>query len=322
VPSWAQSVGANVAVNGDFFRTGPAIAGIAVGGGKPWPYEQLGVDPSLSNRYFFERYGWIAFGPDFVEFTHTKHVKENAALFKAQEGYSLSKVVHMFPKGTVALVSGFPEVVTEGKRYTCASPTAAGCFPDRADMRERHPRSAMGLTKDRRTFILAVIDGRSMTSAGMYGTELAELMSELGAWQAFNLDGGGSSEMWIRGRGTVNDPSDGSSRPVGNHWGIFNGKGGAAHCVDLAEPADAGAPPPGGSGEPDTGDAGDVGSADGRNNADASAATPSTQASADEDGEGCAQTSHSRRGSFAAALLVAVSLLLAARARRHRAAQR
>ncbi len=91
VPSWAQSVGANVAVNGDFFRTGPAIAGIAVGGGKPWPYAQLGIDPALSNRYSFERYGWIAFGPDFVDFTHTKHVKENPALFKAQGGYSCKR---------------------------------------------------------------------------------------------------------------------------------------------------------------------------------------------------------------------------------------
>ena len=111
------------------------------------------------------------------------------------------------PAGTVALVSGFPELVTEGRRVTCSSPTATSCFTDRGDMRARHPRTAMGITEDRNTFILLVVDGRSSVSAGMYGTELASLMDQLGAWQAFNLDGGGSSQMWIQGRGV---PSEGA----------------------------------------------------------------------------------------------------------------
>ena len=33
----------------------------------------------------------------------------------------------------------------------------------------------------------------------MYGAELAELMELLGAWEAFNLDGGGSTQMWAGG---------------------------------------------------------------------------------------------------------------------------
>jgi MYXO-CTERM domain-containing protein len=48
-------------------------------------------------------------------------------------------------------------------------------------------------------------------------------MGELGAWQAFNLDGGGSSSMWRAGVGYVNDPSDGPARAVMNHLGVFAG---------------------------------------------------------------------------------------------------
>jgi hypothetical protein len=81
----------------------------------------------------------------------------------------------------------------------------------------------MGLTEDRQTFILLVVDGRSTSSVGMYGAELASLIHQLGAWQAFNLDGGGSSQMWVDGQGTINSPSDGSPRSVANHWGIFAG---------------------------------------------------------------------------------------------------
>lgn len=92
-------------------------------------------------------------------------------------------------------MSGFPELVIEGQRVECSSPTDSTCFPDRSDMRARHPRSAIGLSEDLRTLLLAVVDGRTTASAGMYGTELAEFMEKLGAHVAFNYDGGGSSQL-------------------------------------------------------------------------------------------------------------------------------
>lgn len=57
----------------------------------------------------------------------------------------------------------------------------------------------------------------------MYGAELAALMKDLGAWQAFNLDGGGSTAMWLEGEGYLNQPSDGSARLVANLWGVYAG---------------------------------------------------------------------------------------------------
>lgn len=328
VPAWAQSVGASVAVNGDFYRPDLRVTGLAVGGGKAWPLARTGVDPAVADEYYYERFGWIAFGPDFVEFTHTELVKKNAAALGATEGYSPTKVVHTFPKGTVALVSGFPELVTEGKRVTCSSPTVATCFPDRTDMRARHPRTAMGISQDRRTFILVAVDGRSTTSAGMYGTELAELMSELGAWQAFNLDGGGSTEMWIKGEGTVNAPSDGTSRAVANHWGVFHGGSSAAHCMKIAP--DAGAGGDGGASAPDAAapaEPDDAPSPGGSPDADPASTAGDDPGDAPAGEGGCA-AAPSRVGaetasfSIAGLAMAAAIVVRARRARRDRAGRR
>ena len=78
----------------------------------------------------------------------------------------------------------------------------------------RHPRTALGWNDDQ--FILAVVDGRQEDlSAGMTYPELASLMRRLGCEYALNLDGGGSSTLWLDGH-VMNSPSDGRERPVAN----------------------------------------------------------------------------------------------------------
>lgn len=74
----------------------------------------------------------------------------------------------------------------------------------------RHPRTAVALTNDERLY-LVTIDGRSFQAYGMTIPELSEFLLELGAENALNLDGGGSTAMWIRNateNGIVNYPSD------------------------------------------------------------------------------------------------------------------
>jgi hypothetical protein len=90
---------------------------------------------------------------------------------------------------------------------------------------QRHPRTAAGVTRDGRTLLLLVVDGRQPGwSSGATLPELASLMVEAGAWNAVNLDGGGSSAMWRREAGgagrVLNRPSDRRVRPVANHLGI------------------------------------------------------------------------------------------------------
>lgn len=71
----------------------------------------------------------------------------------------------------------------------------------------RHPRTALGVLPDGRILLL-VVDGRSPPhSLGMTLVELALEMRRLGAVDAINLDGGGSSTMVVSGR-VVNLPSD------------------------------------------------------------------------------------------------------------------
>ena len=63
----------------------------------------------------------------------------------------------------------------------------------------RHPRAAIGVT--RRGEALAVAcDGRADDEAGLTMGELAEAMAALGAVQAMNLDGGGSTSLVCGGR--------------------------------------------------------------------------------------------------------------------------
>lgn len=78
----------------------------------------------------------------------------------------------------------------------------------------RAPRTAVGLTKEGH-LLLVVVDGRQVYSAGLTLLEMALFMQDLGAVNAMNLDGGGSSSMVINDK-VVNKPSDGKERKVGN----------------------------------------------------------------------------------------------------------
>ncbi len=89
----------------------------------------------------------------------------------------------------------------------------------------RNPRSAVGTSRDGKTLWLVAVDGRVATSRGATQTELAELLIELGAYQALNLDGGGSTTMVTRTLeqpvAVRNQPSDGSERRVPNGLAVF-----------------------------------------------------------------------------------------------------
>lgn len=88
------------------------------------------------------------------------------------------------------------------------------------DDRELHPRTAVGIDRDTGEVLLLVVDGRQASSRGATMVEMADLMIDLGADEALNLDGGGSSTMVARRPtgtvGVVNSPSDGSQRSVAN----------------------------------------------------------------------------------------------------------
>ncbi|MEO7659306.1 MAG: phosphodiester glycosidase family protein, partial [Pyrinomonadaceae bacterium] len=70
----------------------------------------------------------------------------------------------------------------------------------------RHPRTAVAKLKDGK-FLMITIDGRSDQSAGIDLYDLSAYLLEIGAIDAINLDGGGSTTMYLNGK-VVNTPSD------------------------------------------------------------------------------------------------------------------
>ena len=108
------------------------------------------------------------------------------------------------PAGTRYAVSGSAIVLRAGE--VIASPRNA---MDTV----RHPRSAVGISADERTLLLVAVDGRQAHSRGATLEELGQLMQSLGAREALNLDGGGSTTLVIKDPATgvyavANQPSD------------------------------------------------------------------------------------------------------------------
>ena len=203
---FGASVFAQVAVNGDFFKAGFGLErGIAVGAGVPWR-----VDTPED-----ESVGQIAFGASRAEIIPDRLLQSGSPWMKDVVG------------GRPSLIDSGGFVDTSGHPTLC----------------QRNPRTAVGLSQDRRTLLLVVVDGRHSQRVGMTCSELATLMKDLGAYDALNLDGGGSSTMWLSTKGVVNHPTDGGGeRAVGNHLAVYaTGEGPPTSCPETTIPDAEGA---------------------------------------------------------------------------------
>ncbi len=104
--------------------------------------------------------------------------------------------------GSEDIVAGVPQLVKNGKiDITWEQEKASKSFVE-----TRHPRTAVAKLKDGK-FLMITVDGRSESSGGLGLQDLAEYLLELGAVDAMNLDGGGSTTMFLDGK-IVNTPSD------------------------------------------------------------------------------------------------------------------
>jgi len=112
------------------------------------------------------------------------------------------------------IIGGWPRILRDGRNVAGDAATIEGTISRNAET--RHPRTAVGFSRDSTRLYILAVDGRSESSGGMTLVELADMMRKLGAWQAMNFDGGGSTTMVIDGV-LVNRPSDQSGeRTVGN----------------------------------------------------------------------------------------------------------
>ena len=83
---------------------------------------------------------------------------------------------------------------------------------------ENHPRTAFGTSEDGTVQYFLVVDGRG-ASTGCTTKILGEIIHYYGAYRAVNWDGGGSSCLYVRNLGQMNNGSDGYERACGN--GMF-----------------------------------------------------------------------------------------------------
>jgi exopolysaccharide biosynthesis protein len=152
--SYPHLLGAQAVINGDFINyTGYYTNGMAVGDGVKWRDDNASM-------------GFLAAGNDRIFLSPTE------AVVSTLEGWIQNAV------------GGFPTLVRDGvAQYGATAPSHCP---------ERHPRTAVGLSKDRQHLYLVIVDGRTTASRGMTCNELADLMVDLGAWSALNFDGGGS----------------------------------------------------------------------------------------------------------------------------------
>lgn len=94
---------------------------------------------------------------------------------------------------------------------------------DESGVYSAHPdRTAVGITADGK-IVLFICDGRIDASQGAYMKELGPIMKSLGCVHAMNLDGGGSTGMWVKGSGMINY-KDSSWRVIKSTLGFFTKK--------------------------------------------------------------------------------------------------
>ena len=112
------------------------------------------------------------------------------------------------------VIGGWPRILRDGAIVAADAATLEGTISRNAEM--RHPRTAVGFSRDSATLYLFTVDGRSQQSLGLTLVELATVMRRLGAWNALNFDGGGSTTMVIDGavRNVTSDQT--GEREVGN----------------------------------------------------------------------------------------------------------
>ena len=191
--SFASTVGAAVAINGDWFEGSYDPVGLAVGQSAIW------TDTSDTDAWSF-----IA--------------------------CPLEKDCHIDPPGTANDVHWRWRSVVGANGSPLVVDGVANKPSDSFYSSDRHPRSAIGLTSDGKTLIFAVGEGRRSDAIGMTFNEMADQMVGLGAYQAVSFDGGGSSALVIDGSRVSNLPSGESERSVANHFAVVRSTSSDARC--------------------------------------------------------------------------------------------
>lgn len=182
----AKESGAVAAVNGSFFK---------------FNYEHNTVD--YNSVDYIRKNGAVLAPNTYTSGSRAMHQRGAIAIhkgvlyiLKADELKSWERYIladEIITSGPLLRVAGLDEKLENSSFYTT-----------------RHPRTAVA-KRENGNIILFTVDGRAKESAGMSLEELQKTLRWLGAKDIINLDGGGSTTMFIRGaagNGVVNHPTD------------------------------------------------------------------------------------------------------------------
>lgn len=193
VPEFAEAYGAVAAINGNYFNyVSGAVFGLAMGEGVIWGLQHstqrdydvaLGVSAADNQALIFDSPSNTEVPFDWI----SEAVAGKPWLLRAGQVEPL-------------------DCAAEGNRWLC----------------EPNARTAVGLSQDRKTLLLVVVDWQPDGSAGLGCPGLAQVLLELGAFDAFSLSYSQSSTMFVAGEGGVVNCPGSSCQPiaVANHLGV------------------------------------------------------------------------------------------------------
>ena len=184
---FAKDSGAVVAMNGSFYNMSKPYNSVCY-------FKKHGVEEYVFNEKMAQRdNGAVAISKKGKVSVHPADVSEPGNIAADQSWPS--------KLDAVSVVSSGPVLIADGKDAR---------LDENSFNRNRHPRSALG-TAGKKVYLVAV-DGRNAENAqGVSLWEFTKIMRWIGAEDALNMDGGGSTTLYAEGQngnGIVNHPSD------------------------------------------------------------------------------------------------------------------
>ncbi len=99
-----------------------------------------------------------------------------------------------------------------------------------------NPRTAVGASRDGHRLYLVTVDGRQAFSRGVSLAGMALILKRYGAWNAINLDGGGSTALAANGLTVSSPEGDGSERPVADMLLVYSARARQPDAPAVADP--------------------------------------------------------------------------------------
>ena len=184
---FAKDSGAVVAMNGSFYNMSKPYNSVCY-------FKKHGVEEFVFNEKMAQRdNGAVAISAKGKLSIHPADEAEPGNIAPEQTWPTRLDAVSVVSSGPILIVDGKDARLDEGSFN-----------------RNRHPRSAVG-TAGKKVYLVAV-DGRNADNAqGVSLWEFTKIMRWIGAEDALNMDGGGSTTLYAEGQngtGIVNHPSD------------------------------------------------------------------------------------------------------------------